>query len=277
MGSFSHEKDVRRGEARIRLAQERVRLTEARIRFRERAFFIEKRNRHYDDLIQNVFKIWSDLSPDQTTQTHEGFLPVHAAIYLNGWSVLKGFGRWSDWALEHVKSGYPELQALFTQLEALERDNNQTASILRENVESEVNHDLRILIDLLIQPYSTGEMQHSVNIDQIFLHIEQGGEDLLRIEAAQAFPPTGYASLVRTYRQRAQVANGNEETIVNLKNEIEKLRVQHAVEHKKLRDNAEEDRKLIIAINAKTQDIIFDIKNLAHLNGRCEFELRETK
>jgi hypothetical protein len=257
---------------------------------RARAFFIQTKREdemekhqklmeHYKTLMANVFKSWSEASSDRTTKIVQGCKDSPVAIYLNGWPALQGSGHLYEWSLEHIKTGYPELQALFDELRMHEGRNNQEGSALVETIEREVDHILKTLADLsALQPIRLGS---DYNHSQILRAIHETGQ--LTMTGVASISPIADLKKIMDMKMAegssmlvdekiGKIASGGDSAITSLKHEIERLRALHKNDSQKLAANAEEDRRLMTAIKAKADEVMFKINYLGRLQGKCDYE-----
>lgn len=211
---------------------------------------------HYQTLAE-VFLSWRSITPNSTTKIAENFKAAMVAVYLNGWSTIQGVGHLHEWALEHVKYGYSELYADFNKLKALEDENNQFANTVITAIETEVNDILIKLPNL--QPY-----QPTSKSDYYYLpHL---------LQAVQSSGSLSVASGSLLLNGGTIIAVSNNSTLTSLMDNITEIRKCHDGDQRKLKANAELDKKLILEIHNKVSEIIFEVDTFERLKGDCGYE-----
>jgi hypothetical protein len=260
--SLSLQENVRLGQARVRLAQERI-------EWRERAFFIETKREKQRKLLEHyhrlrkVFHTWLE-ARSNTTNRLAGYNVALAPFYLNDQKLLEPQEPdrlLYQLAMEHVRSGYPELQALFEQLKALEDRNNQQASSLVEKID--VRDMLKTFPDL--SPLQSEGNQTDYYWFEGILEAVQKSDLPLSLLVADPYR-------LLTLNSVETIARGNSSTIAGLKAKIEDLRTLHQNDYKRVKVNHEQDEKLVKEIHGKVSDIVSEIEELESLKGECDYE-----
>jgi hypothetical protein len=274
LGSLSLQENVRIREQRVRLAQERVRLAEERIRLSERAFFIqtkredekEKQRRlqvHYEDL-KTTFSFWSGLADFQTEMTGVGRSHPRDITYPNAWTQIQGTDNFHIWALEHVKSGYPELQVNLDRLKALESVYYRDTFVLAVTIENELDGVLKTFHDL--SPRSPS-LQANYYVRDQMLHAVLA-LDIALVSSVSSPEATDQKSL--SLESGYEIARGSSAALERLLGEIGKLRTLHQSDLEALKASLEEHTQLVLAIKKKAAEIVQeDIEYLERLKGEC--------
>lgn len=253
-----------------------------------RTFFIQierekgrKLVEHYHRLNNYVFGIWLRNASNRTNQV-TGYKLAPSPIYLRSSLLLEPqepHQHLYQLTMEHISTGYPELQALFDELRVHEDRNNQQASALVGTIEREVDHALQILANLpALQPievlssYDRNAVIHAI-YETTQLSLEEIASispmrDLAKIRSG--IMTEGSSKLVDA--ETAKIASGADSAMMRLKNEIERLRTLHRSDFEALKVNADHDEELVKAIHDEVSGIVSEIEDMESLKGECAYE-----
>ncbi len=218
---------------------------------------------HYEDL-KTTFSFWSSLADFQTEMTGVGRSHSRGITYPNAWTQMQGTDNFHLWAFEHVKSGYPELQANLNRLKTLESVYYRNAFVLAVTIEKELDDVLKTFRDLSPRSpsvetnyYVRDQMLHAV------LALDVGIENSVPSPEA-----TDQKSL--SFESGEEIARCSSAALEKLLNEIGKLRTLHQSDLEGLKANLEEHAQLILTIKKKATEIVQeDIEYLERLKGEC--------
>jgi hypothetical protein len=266
-------------EENVRLTEARVRLAQKRIGTREREFFIEERREKQRKLSQHyrrlgmVFDTWLGASSTLTRYFgYEQLLePQKPDEYLY------------KLAMDHVESGYPELDKLFNELRALRDKNKQEASSLEKTIEIELTDSMKTFPDL--SPFQPTSQVHFYRVDRVLNAIKGSEQPQLRIVSTSSILDSrekDFASIMHSLRSAEgsnslvnfgeEIARGNESTLARLKSEIGRLRMSHKDDFNRLEANIKQGNILANAIHNQVSLISSEIEDLEHLRGVCDYE-----
>ncbi len=186
---------------------------------------------------------------------------AHVYIYLNNYGAVKGYDRWHEWALEHVKdkNGYPELQAILDGLKGIEDEHNARVAGFANQTEQEVGDMLKGFSGLSPLP---PPISNNYYLPESVMMAVQGLKPVLETREDGT----------RLFSDSSEVAKSDSTTILALKVGIEKIRESHKTELKQFNDSFEEVREQLRALNDKVHEIRLDFEAFHKLKGTCKFE-----
>jgi hypothetical protein len=234
------------------------------------------RKEHYEDLYM-VFESWSKLDDIRTGMTPQGTWDPTTATYLSAWSRLWGHAELSQWAFEHVQSGYHDLLLDINSLKTVEENSNGNV-LFAYAVTTELSNMLKASFPKL-SAYSKTPLANFYFFDRV-LHAVYDPDCLgsrktttTRTEG-QTFGETmeklqATADQSSLYLRGEEIARSDPETLENLVSEIHKLRNSHLDMFQKLDFNSTRQSRLLANIRQGAREILHEIHYLQNLKGTC--------
>jgi hypothetical protein len=185
-------------------------------------------------------------------------------------------------AMDHVRTGYSDLDKLFKDLRTLSDKYNQETSSLEKTIESRLTDLLKTFTDL--SPFQPANQANFYHLERVSNAVRSSAQ--LRILPTPSVVDSrekDFASIMDLQKKvqslsslvsdgQNEIARGTEATLVRLKDEIESLRMLYKDNFNRVEAKIKEGNTLIPLVLDQVRRILSDIKDLDHLDGTCEFE-----
>jgi len=232
-------------------------------------FFIGERNKekrerkaklskHYDSIRENVLTKWLELPISRLYQIEVSCVKASAPLYIATCLSIRLEDTWHKWALQHIydEKGYPGIKKLIEELETHEKNHNDFVSSLLITIDHEVQSALKIFQNLK-------ETKEDLNnyYDRGGINYDIQSQKLLKIKEKLLYTSDGVT-----------VAVSDNDTLIKLKNEIERIRDTHKNDFEKIKTNMEKDQELLNNIKRNVKTVIYELEKEKPLKGKCDYE-----
>lgn len=169
--------------------------------------------------------------------------------------------RLHKWAMQHIRDekGYPEIESLFKRLETHEKTHNNFVSTLLTTINDEIKSILEAFPNL---KEHRKDPENFYNVNHLLYALHNPNSPLNIVEDKELCVDSD-----RT------IAKSDNQTVLNLKGEIEKIRLSHKIDFEKVEAGIDEDERIIDSIKSHVEQVIYDLSLEKPLKGKCDYEL----
>ncbi len=230
----------------------------------------KKLQAHYHKLSRDALCQWRDLANSEGKLSN-GNVPAYAE------SAGKIFRSepWYRWALDHIRSGYPDLWDIVSTLRSLEHEHGKLVSSIADATAQEVADMLRSFQKLSASYEKTPTDYY---LPDRLIKAAREPWSKLEVVHESVVRPSGIREWIKPRvavdlcMNGETIARSDGETVSRLEQAVEEIRQKHLQDLDRLRASMKAHTELLNKFAQEVGAIISEVENSESMRGECDYE-----